>query len=100
MNTLSIGKTISKLRKEKGLTQSDLAELIGVSNKTISKWESGQGYPDITFFPILSKEFGVTIDYLMMGERQGITVAGNIILDIVKNISVYPSIGMLSNISD
>ena len=82
------------------MTQADLAERIGVSNKAVSKWESGQGFPDLSLFPILAKEFGVSIDYLMLGEKRGITVAGNIILDIVKNIAVYPEIGMLADISD
>ena len=100
MNAQTIGRLIGELRRRCGLTQAALAERIGVSNKAVSKWESGQGYPDLSLFPILAKEFGVSIDYLMLGEERGITVAGNIILDIVKNIAVYPEIGMLANISE
>lgn len=100
MNAATVGRLIGKLRRQRGLTQSALAERIGVSNKTVSKWESGQGYPDISVFPLLAREFGVSIDYLMMGEKQGITVAGNIILDVVKNIRNYPRIGTLADISE
>ncbi len=100
MNAKSIGNTIAKLRKKCGMTQAALAEKLNISDKTVSKWESGQGYPDITLFPLLSSVFGVTIDYLMLGERRGIVVVGNTIADVVKNIDDYPSVGRLSHISD
>lgn len=100
MDSISIGNTITKLRKRDGLTQSALAEYLGVSDRAVSKWETGAGYPDITLFPKLAELFGVSVDYLMIGEEKGITIAGNIILDIVKSIESYPSVGMLSNISD
>ena len=64
----SIGKTIAKLRKERKWTQLELAEKLGVSDKAVSKWESEGGFPEITQFPILSKLFDVTIDYLMTGK--------------------------------
>ena len=88
MDCRSVGNIIAKLRKQNGLTQSALAERLGVSDKAVSKWESGQGYPDITQFPVLAEIFGVSIDYLMLGEEKGITIAGNIIMDVVKNIEV------------
>lgn len=100
MDCRSVGNIIAKLRKQNRMTQSALAEKLGVSDKAVSKWESGQGFPDITQFPVLAELFGVSIDYLMMGEEKGITIAGNIIMDIVKNIEVYPNIGMLSDVSD
>ena len=65
MNPMNIGKKISTLRSEKGMTQSDLATCLNVSNKAVSKWETGQGYPDITHFPKLASLFNVTIDYIM-----------------------------------
>lgn len=99
MNQTSIGKTIANLRKEKGLTQSALAELLGVSNKTVSKWESGLGYPEITQFPSLAKIFGVSVDYIMSSGEDGIVLAGNILTDNVKIIDQYPKETMLSNIS-
>ena len=100
MDYKSIGDNIARLRKGAGLTQAELAEKLGVSDKAVSKWENGQGYPDITIFPRLSEIFCVSIDRLMLGEEKGITIAGNIIIDVVKNISRYPEIGMLENISD
>ena len=99
MDVKSIGTAIARLRKHCGLTQRELAQKLNISDKTVSRWESGMGYPEVTQFPALAKVFGVTVDYLMTGERKGITVAGNILTDIVKNINCYPEIGMLSSIS-
>ena len=99
MDTYSIGKTIAALRKKNKWTQSALAELLGVSDKAVSKWEIGQGYPDVALFPVLAEIFGVTIDYLMNGEKKRIAIAGNMLVDIVKTIDSYPAIGTLSNIS-
>ncbi len=98
MDAKSIGNFIAKLRKKNGLTQSQLAQKLNISDKTVSRWENGLGYPEITQFPVLSKLFGVTVDYLMTGTRKGITLAGNILADIVKNVDCYPNIGMLANI--
>ena len=92
----NIGATIKKLRKQKGLTQYELGEMLNVSDKTVSKWESGQGYPEITQFPNLAKGYGVSIDYLFSGERKGIAVCGNIIIDLVKNLDCYPKQGMMA----
>ena len=100
MDSKTIGSTVSKLRKKNGMTQAALAARLGVSDKAVSKWENGQGYPDVTLFPQLAEIFGVSVDYLMMGEEKGITVAGNMIMDIVKNIKEYPTAGMLVDISD
>ncbi len=99
MDSKSVGITISKLRKKSGLTQISLSQKLNVSDKTVSKWENGQGFPEITQFPVLAKIFGVSVDYLMTGENKGITIAGNILADIVKSIDCYPKMGILSNIS-
>ena len=99
MDSKTIGSTISQLRKANNLTQLMLAEKVGVSDKAVSKWESGQGYPDITIFPILADIFGVSIDYLMLGQQKGIAIAGLTLLDLVTDIDVYPTMGMLANIS-
>lgn len=98
MDAKSIGTIIARLRKKNGLTQAALAQKLNVSDKTISKWESGYGYPEITQFPILAGLFGVSIDYLMTGERKGIALCGNILTDVVKDIAEYPKIGMLADI--
>lgn len=100
MDSKSIGMTIAKLRKQNEWTQAQLAEKLGVSDKAISKWESGSGYPDITMFPALANLFAVSVDYLIVGEEHGITIAGTTLVDIVKSIDRYPNMGMLANILD
>lgn len=98
MDAKSIGKTIAALRCKCGMTQSVLAKKLNISDKTVSRWENGLGYPEIIQFPLLASIFGVTLDYLMTGEHKGITVAGNILADIVKRVDCYPEKGMLANI--
>lgn len=62
------GKIIYQKRKEKGLNQLQLGELLNVSNRTVSKWEKGDGLPDISILPDLAKALDVTIDELLTGE--------------------------------
>ena len=69
MNTQKTGVFICTLRKEKGFTQAVLAEKLNVSNRAVSKWENGDGYPDITLLPTLADALGVTVDELLAGER-------------------------------
>lgn len=69
MDSKKVGKYISKLRKEKGLTQEKLAEKIGVSSKTISKWETGINIPDTNLLFELSKEFNVDVQDILNGEK-------------------------------
>ncbi len=59
---MSIGTNIYSLRKEKKLTQSQLAEKLGVSEQAVSKWENGQCAPDVSLFPVIAELFGVSID--------------------------------------
>ena len=68
MNQLTIGKFIAQKRKEKNLTQEQLAEKLGVSNKTVSKWETGKCMPDYSIVQPLCKELGITVAELMDGE--------------------------------
>lgn len=68
MEQKNIGKIISKIRKEKELTQQQLGDILGVSSKTISKWETGNSIPDITILKRISQEFNITIDELLTGE--------------------------------
>lgn len=69
MDQMKIGKFIAALRKEKCLTQEQLGEKLGVTNKTISRWENGNYMPDVEMLSLLSKEFGVSINELISGER-------------------------------
>lgn len=68
MDNIKTGKLIAELRKQKGLTQQELADLLNLSNKTISKWESGSGSPDISNLPILADTLNVSVDELLRGE--------------------------------
>ena len=69
MDQIKTGKFIATLRKEKDLTQEQLGEKLGVTNKTISRWENGNYMPDIQMLSLLSKEFDVSINELISGER-------------------------------
>lgn len=68
MDTMKTGAYLAMLRKARGQTQQEAAERLGVSNKTISKWESGGGFPDITVLPALAELYGVTADDILAGE--------------------------------
>ena len=63
--TLSIGETVKHLRKEKNITQETLADFLGVTNQSVSKWERGEAYPDITLLPAIASFFGTSVDNLL-----------------------------------
>ena len=69
MNSYVTGSTIKKLREGKKLTQAELAEKIGVSSKTVSKWETARGLPDISLLQPLAEALGVSVIELMNGEH-------------------------------
>ena len=71
MNQAVTGKFIALKRKQKNLTQEQLAEKLGVSNKTISKWETGKCMPDYSIVKSLCEELGVTMAELLNGEKAG-----------------------------
>ena len=98
MNSENLGKMISKLRKKAGLTQAELASRLNVTDKAISKWENGGGFPEITQIPALSEVFGVSSDYILKGDPHGIAIAGNIIVDSINIIEKYPEKTMLTNV--
>lgn len=69
MNQENIGKFITTLRKEKKLTQEQFAQTIGVSNRSVSRWETGRCMPDLSLLQIISKELNVSISELLNGRR-------------------------------
>ncbi len=69
MNT-TLGKRIAALRREKALTQEELAEKLGVSPQAISKWENDQTCPDISLLPLLANLFDITVDELLTGNKE------------------------------
>ncbi len=80
MNHYITAATIKQLREKKHYTQAQLAELLGVSDKTVSKWETGKGLPDITLIEPLAKALGVSVIELMAGQpTENRNVAGNLL---------------------
>ena len=69
MNTYVTGTTIKQLREKRNLTQAELADRIGVSSKTVSKWETAKGLPDITLLQPLAQALGISVIELMNGEH-------------------------------
>ena len=69
MNTYVTGTTIRKLRESRNLTQAELAETIRVSSKTVSKWETAKGLPDISLLQPLAQALGISVIELMNGEK-------------------------------
>lgn len=69
MNQIITGKFISEERKRKGYTQRQLADILGISDKTVSKWERGNGFPDISLLLPLCEELDISVNELLCGER-------------------------------
>ena len=69
MDMIRIGRFIAQLRRERGLTQEQLGEILGVTNKTISRWETGSYLPGVEMLQLLSKTFSVSVTELLAGER-------------------------------
>ncbi len=80
MNQYITGNTIRELREQRKMTQSRLAEILGVSDKTVSKWETGKGYPDITLLEPIAGAFGISVAELISGNRiQNANVSANML---------------------
>lgn len=69
MNPVQMGKFLAMLRREAGLTQEALGQALGVTNKTVSRWENGNYLPDLEMLQLLGARFGVSADELICGER-------------------------------
>ena len=85
MDNIQTGRLIAELRKKQGLTQQQLADKLNLSNKTISKWESGSGSPDISNLPVLAEALEISVDELLNGELNQLKSATN--LDMPKDYS-------------
>ena len=80
MNQYVTGAVIKELREKMNFTQAELANKLNISDKTISKWETGKGYPDITLLEPLANVFGVSITELISGNAvQNVNVSGNML---------------------
>lgn len=108
----TLGAAIAALRKEKGMTQLELAEQMGVTDKAVSKWERDLSCPDVSSLPKLAQILGVSVDELMHNRAaqkeepnemvllicKGIAIAmgvATVVLSILKQIDVYSGFGML-----
>ncbi len=69
MDQYKIGRFIAENRKKKNMTQKVLGEKVGVTNKTVSRWETGRYMPDLDTIPILCDELGITVNELLCGEH-------------------------------
>ena len=89
MNTSDMGRFICELRKENGLTQKDLAEKLNITDKAVSKWETGRSAPDIALISPLSEVLGVTVVELLRGEKIEIEsfpeVSDEVVVKAIKN---------------
>ena len=70
MKEINTAKVFVKKRKEKGITQDERANYIGVTKASVSKWETEQSYPDITFLPMLATYFNISVDDLIDDKPQ------------------------------
>jgi transcriptional regulator with XRE-family HTH domain len=85
MDCIKAGKLILSLRKEKNMTQKEIADALNISDKAISKWERGLGYPDVSLLGELSNILGVNIEKLLLGDlKPNLKDTGNL-----KNIKFY-----------
>ena len=76
MDGRQMGALLSKLRRERGMTQGQTAELLHVSAQAVSKWERGQGCPDVSLLPSLAGIFGVSVERLLTGDLAPETADG------------------------
>lgn len=86
MSNRSIGEMICSLRKEKGMTQNDLAEIMNVTDKAVSKWERNLSCPDINSIPKLAEALGVSSDELLNAKKSG--NSGNSKINEIINIAL------------
>ena len=84
---INIGENIKNLRKKKEITQEELAEYLGISFQSISKWERGDGLPDITMLPDIADFFNISIDDLIGAERT--VFDGGYFYDTLKQVNEY-----------
>ena len=88
MTTIKINEQIAFLRKQKGLTQEELASVLGVTNQAVSKWESAQCCPDIQLLPDIARLFDVSVDELL--GYTPVSTTGDIVLSLRKRIESLP----------
>lgn len=90
LDLIKTGSFIAEMRKEKGLTQKQLADQVGVSDKAVSRWETGKGLPDTSIMPELCKALDINVNELLSGERLNAEAysgkAEEIMVSLVKDV--------------
>lgn len=89
MNDNKTGRFIAKARKENGLTQEQLGDILSISSKSISKWERGVSFPDSSILCDLSKALNVDVVEILKGERLGLSKKRNKSKGIINNLNIY-----------
>ena len=94
INNDTVGKGIALLRSEKGLTQAELGERIGVSFQAVSKWERGETLPDISLLPELAEILETTIDHILCVKKHHKTFKGKCkVSDMIQGINALKQMG-------
>ena len=100
MNNEKTGALIAQIRKENGLTQKQLADQIGVSNATISKWETAKGFPDISLLEPLAEALHISVSEILAGERLESTEKADDLLSELVDISITEQTRKTRTITD
>ncbi len=92
MNQDKITKFITKLRKERNLTQQQFANIIGVTNSAVSKWESGKCLPDPTLYPTIADYFNISVSEIIAGKREKDKKSNNLIYFIIISFLIITNL--------
>lgn len=102
MNQKKIGEFIALLRKEKGLSQAEFGDMLGVTNKTVSRWETGKYMPDLSIIPDLCNVLNIGINEFIAGERIDVKnfckQADTNILELLQNNNILYKQKILSEV--
>lgn len=89
MNQIKIGQYLKKLRSQRGLTQAELAELVGVSDRSVSRWENGVSLPDISIIAWLADYYDVDISDIIKGQNKEEIIMQDETKEAVENVIAY-----------
>ena len=99
MDQIKMGNFIAKRRKEKQLTQAGLGEKLGVSDKSVSKWERGQCQPNSALFPDICNELDITVSELFAGEKSNDANSGKMVDEsLIEIVKIYEKIKLYKNV--
>ena len=85
MNQIKIGSFLKELRQEKGMTQEQLAEYLNVSNRSVSRWETGSNLPDLSMLITLAEYYDIAVGEIIDGKRKRCTFASELIRKLISS---------------